>query len=417
MSAKKRSKVTRNGKVLTVYPHGTGWRFGWRENESAPWRYVTRSTKAAAEAAAFEKLGEIDQGGLVWSGLPPEARRFLQQVYRLAGPADYPSVLAFLESRRKSAEVVQSVERFLAWKVARKGEKTRNLENVRRVLEPMAEAFRGRALVDITPADLAGWWETRTAGLSKKTANEVRGALVGFWNWAVWDGLHPKETTAADKIPRAELDKSARRVLSPQEVLDVLNAIDPEFRAWVVLGAFAGLRPEEIAPPQRKGMSKAGKRGIRCEEIDWRFKVIRLPAEVSKLARNGDRLVPLTEACIAWLKWAGIEAGQTGPVCPRNPSEAGETLRIGQEVFKTGWPQDALRHSFGSYRNAVLRNLPQVAEEMGTSVAMLQRHYHNPKATEEGADWFSLRPGQIRFDPIAAGQDSRKQKARRGAGS
>jgi hypothetical protein len=64
--------------------------------------------------------------------------------------------------------------------------------------------------------------------------------------------------------------------------------------------------------------------------------------------------------------------------------EAGETVRLGREVFETGWPQDSLCHSYGSYRNAVVRSLPQVADEMGTSETMLRRHYHNPNPKVEG---------------------------------
>jgi hypothetical protein len=106
-----------------------------------------------------------------------------------------------------------------------------------------------------------------------------------------------------------------------------------------------------------------------------------------------------------------------GAVCGVNPTEAGETLRLGKVVFKDGWPQDALRHSYGSMRNAVLRNLPQVAEEMGTSETMLRRHYHNPRTSEEGAEWFGLRPGMIRFDPISRGLDSGAQGVARAAGA
>jgi hypothetical protein len=60
MSAKKRSVVRRGNSHLTVYPYGEAWRFCWREREGSPWRYVTRSTKKAAEEAAWEKLGEPD---------------------------------------------------------------------------------------------------------------------------------------------------------------------------------------------------------------------------------------------------------------------------------------------------------------------------------------------------------------------
>ncbi len=143
----------------------------------------------------------------------------------------------------------------------------------------------------------------------------------------------------------------------------------------------------------RKGMSKKSKRGILREEIDWDDCVIRIPAQVSKT--GFPRIVPLLPCARAWLEWAGVHPGQTGPVRPVNLVEAGETLRLGSVVFKTGWPQDALRHSYGSYRNAIVRSLPQVAEEMGSSVSMLKRHYHNPRSQSEGEAWFALRPSDL----------------------
>lgn len=410
---RKSFKVTRNNAHLTVYPYKKGWRYAWREREGTPWRYATKPTKEEAQQSAWERLGEIGEGLLVWGGLANDAKRFLSEVHRLAEPVDYPAVLAFLESRRKSSEIVASVARFMAWKVSTKGEETRHLYNVRSVVEPMARHFAGRAVVDITPADLKAWWDDRLTVrdregaivrddqgkpkvLSKKTANEIRGSLVAFWNWAVWDGIHPKEVTPAEKLPRTELGLCERRVLTPDEVLKVLAGVAEEWRPWVVLGAFAGLRPEEIAPPRKKGASKRDKRGIRAEEIDWRFNVIRIPAEVSKV--GAPRIVPLLPAARAWLEWAGIREGMTGAVCRRNPSEEDETARLGREIFGDGWPQDALRHSYGSYRNAMVRSLPQVAEEMGTSETMLRRHYHNPKTSEEGMAWFALRP--VRSDGV-----------------
>lgn len=414
MSARKRSQVTRNGHTLTVFPYGKRWRFGWRENESSPWRYVTRATKALAEAAAFEKIGELDSGGLIWSALDGETRRFHEAIHRLATPADYPAVLSFLESRRKSSEIVESVARFMDHKVSQKDGETRHLGNVRRDLEAMAKHFAGRVVVDISDADLKAWWESRTVGRSGKTRNEARGNLVAFWNWCVWDGIHPKEVTAAEKLPRVELGICERRVLTPAELLAVAGAVREEWRPWLVLGAFCGLRPEEIAPVLGRLKTRKNKRGLRCEEIDFKWKVIRLPAEVSKV--GAPRLVPLCEAALAWLAWAGMEDGQTGPVCLTNPTEEGETARLGKVVFKTGWPQDALRHSYGSFRNAILRNLPQVAEEMGTSETMLRRHYHNPKTLEEGEEWFALRPEMVRFGPISATLASDAENPARAAG-
>jgi len=105
----------------------------------------------------------------------------------------------------------------------------------------------------------------------------------------------------------------------------------------------------------------------------------------------------MSDALKAGLEWAGIREGQTGTVCGEYPVD--EIKRLGDKLFKTGWPKDSLRHSYGSYRNAVVRSLEQVAEEMGTSVAMLHRHYHNPKAEAEGVEWFSIRAA---CDPICS---------------
>jgi hypothetical protein len=390
-------KVSKGNSHLTVYPWhhpATGklrWRFAWRTQENQPWAYVTRQTKAAAISAAELKLDELDQGGLIWSALAPARRRFLEAIHHHATAADEDALLAFLTSRHSSAEVTASVAKFLAWKIATKGEETRNLANVRRILDPMASHFAGQLISDITADALVAWWTTRCQGLGKKTSNEVRGALVAFWNWCIWEKIYPKEVTPAERIPRQELDEHERRVLTPAEFTALAAHISLPFRPALVLGAFAGMRPEEIAPPTRKGMSKKGKRGLHREEIDWQFSVINVPSEVSKT--KTPRKIPLLPGTRNWLEWAGIRPGQTGPVCPQNPSEAGETTRLGKLVFPNeGWPQDALRHSYGSYRNAIIRSLPQVAEEMGNSEAMLKRHYHNPKNREEGEAWFNLTP-------------------------
>lgn len=405
MSEKRKSYKTRRGnRVFTVFDWRhpkTGaqrWRFAWRRGVGEKWRYKTVRTRAEAEEAIDRITEEMDQGGLVFSSLPERRRRFLESIHNEIREDDEAAIMEMIRARRKSAEIAESAARFLEWKIEKAGEETRHIVNVRRNVEGMAEHFKGRMVVDVGAEELKGWWEKRVEGLAKKTRNDVRGNLVEFWNWAIWDGIFPKDVTPADKLPSAAVDDGEKRVLTADELRSLLAAVDVRWRAWVVLGAFCGLRPEEIAPQTREGMAKAGKRGIRREEIDFRFKVIHLPACVSKV--DTARKVPLCDAAIAWLAWAGIQDGQTGPVCLLNPAEkvrgegpVTETQRLGKLVFGDGWPKDALRHSYGSYRNAIVRNLAMVAEEMGTSERMLRRHYHNPRKTEEGEEWFSIMPG------------------------
>lgn len=391
---RKSFKVTKGNTHVTVYPYGDGWRFAWRARVSDPWKYITRAKKVLATAAAENLLDEIETGGIVWSALPAARRRFLETIHREAREEDEKAVITFLSGRQKSAEVVESVKRFLAWKIDEAGEKTPNIRNLKGHLNPMAQKFAGKTVVDVSAEELTEWWKSKWGHKSAKTRKESRGSMVAFWSWCVLMTLYPKDVvTPAQRIPNVKLEKGKRRVLTPDEFLAVAAAIRPEFRGSIVLQAFCGMRPEEVAPPSRQGMSKKSKRGIFREEFDWLYNVIRIPEEVSKT--GFPRIVPILPGVEAWLEWAGIRSGQIGSICD-NLVTTGETLRLGVDVFKTGWPQDALRHSFGSYRNAVIRSLDQVADEMGNSVATLQRYYHNPKAKEEGEAWFGMKPSDIR---------------------
>ena len=372
---------------MTVWRTAHGWRFGIKGADG--WRYVTRSKKKDAKEAAEEALQEIG-GAVSWSLLPQSDKDFLARVLGLVrGEADRRAVVDFLAARASSTELLPAVERFLEAKILKAGEETPYIKDLRSRLEGMAGAFPGCLIADITFEDLRAWVDKRKAGKSVKFYIDLRSNLIEFWRWARIEGLTDGQAvTPPERLPAAKREKGALRVASIDEVVEVLNAVADEWRAWVVLGAFAGLRPEEIAPkPSRK---KKDKRGLHCEDIDWRFGVIRVPAVVSKV--EAPRVVPMSEALKAALAWAGIEDGMTGPVVLRNPTEAKETARLGKLVFKSAWPKDILRHSFGSYRNAVVRNLEQVAEEMGTSVKMLHAHYHNPRAEQEGLEWFALRP-------------------------
>lgn len=143
--------------------------------------------------------------------------------------------------------------------------------------------------------------------------------------------------------------------------------------------------------------------------------MIRVPEEVSKV--DTPRNIPFPEHAEEWLAWAGFKAGMTGAGCDRNMTDGGETGRLGPIVFgDEGWPQDALRHTYGSCRNAMICNLPQVAEEMGTSVDRMNKNYHNPSTLEEAQAWFGLRPSMIRFDPMESGSPTNLEECRRAVG-
>jgi hypothetical protein len=188
MSSKRRNEKVRLGNShLTVYPYVhpvTGkavWRFGWKDGDR--WRYVTKSTKDGAKAAA-EKVLEQQRTGLVWETLQPAERQFLEKIHSAVTPMDRDAVLAFIRSRKSSAVIGDAVTKFLESKTSAKGRESDHLKQVRRDLKALVEEFPGRAVSDIREAELTTWWKERTGTAGKARAHGIRGTLVMFWRWA-----------------------------------------------------------------------------------------------------------------------------------------------------------------------------------------------------------------------------------------
>ncbi len=53
------------------------------------------------------------------------------------------------------------------------------------------------------------------------------------------------------------------------------------------------------------------------------------------------------------------------------------------------------RHSFGSYRMADIKNVYQVAVEMGNSPAVLKKHYFQAVTKAEAVRFRAIRPNRI----------------------
>jgi hypothetical protein len=56
------------------------------------------------------------------------------------------------------------------------------------------------------------------------------------------------------------------------------------------------------------------------------------------------------------------------------------------------WKQNALRHSFCSYRLAEVKSAAQVALEAGNSPQMIFRHYRELVTDREAKMWFAITP-------------------------
>lgn len=143
----------------------------------------------------------------------------------------------------------------------------------------------------------------------------------------------------------------------------------------VAVGCFAGVRPEESIL-------------MTWDMVDFKRKHIDLPAEITK---DGDRRLPvISENLMEWLMACRKE---TGSLVPTNLRRKRWALCRAMG-WKEGWPEDVLRHSFGSYHLAKHKNAALTAEQMGHKNArMLYAHYREVVKDEADIEAFwSLTP-------------------------
>ena len=140
----------------------------------------------------------------------------------------------------------------------------------------------------------------------------------------------------------------------------------------IVIGAFSGIRAAEI------------------ERLDWRdilFDRGYIEIKAAKAKTKARRLVPLLPNLCAWLEPLKKEEGHVCFV----PNVAFRLNYLG-EKSGVGWRQNALRHSYASYRLADTPDAAKVALEMGNSPDKLFRHYRELVTPDAAKEWFAIMP-------------------------
>ena len=105
-------------------------------------------------------------------------------------------------------------------------------------------------------------------------------------------------------------------------------------------------------------------------------------------------------------------AKESGPILAglEDPFHLSRTLRKAVGEIKFPLIHNGLRHSFCSYRLAVLKNAGAVSEEAGNSPTILFKNYREVSTIKEGKkflvdetagqEWFSLKPTPARLKEI-----------------
>ena len=281
--------------------------------------------------------------------------------------------------------VKDAVTEYLAAKAgAEKSE--RHIRDITEKLEKFRGSFTGN-LSEVTVPLLQAWITKLDVGARTKR-NYMR-TIGGMFNY----GLKRKWLAAGSvdlslvETGREELPEVG--IFTPDELHALIANCREEMLPFLLIGAWAGLRHSET-----KRISWAQ---VRFDTDDgypngW----IEVRADQAKnaaaLRGRARRLIPMTKALHDALKPLA-RPGQ--PVCGFKKTE--NQLRTLVRASGVKWKNNALRHSFGSYRLALIRSQETLALEMGNSPAVIFRHYRQLVTPGEAGRWFAKPMGTSRL--------------------
>ena len=269
-----------------------------------------------------------------------------------------------------SRTVAETVAELIAHKEGR-GKSARYLGDLSARLNRFAQSY-GVNISNVTTSDVQRWLDGLK--VAPQTAKNFRTVLHTLFQFAEQRGYILKGGNPVADTEAIEANGGAIEIYTATEITALLNAAPVEFLPIVALGAFAGMRTAEI------------------ERLDWADIDLAggfITVASDKAKTRSRRLVPVLPSLSAWL---APYAGQTGKVWKAGPNELRDTRAVTVKTAKTPWKDNALRHSFISYRLASIQDAAKVALEAGNSPSVVFRHYRELVKPDAAAAWFAVKP-------------------------
>ncbi len=253
--------------------------------------------------------------------------------------------------------VRQIVDEMLAEK-ERSGLRDRHLGDLRSCLNRFADAFN--CPIGSVTAPLAAQWLDRV-GASPLNYNNFRRVTTTLFRFAqkkryVPAGFNP----AGETTPRKSTSKEIE-VFTANELAKLLASSDAEILPLLVLGAFAGLRCNEL---------------LRLDWSDVRLSEGVIVVSAAKAKTTSRRTVPISETLRAWLLPI---AKDSGPIWTLSHSYQSARQRATAHRAGVVWKDNGLRHTWISCRLAELKDENRVALEAGTLQAAGIRFIDSPE--------------------------------------
>jgi len=283
------------------------------------------------------------------------------------------------------ATVAELVEQFLAARKAEGEVGHYSLADFEKILGRFAKDFR-MPLSDVRPEHVKQWLDAQK--VAPRTWNNY---LAPIKQLAKWCSQNHLAALAKRNVPWKK-----PQTFTPAEMRWLLESAHQPLRRCLAVGAFAGLRTEEIF------------------KIEWSaFKWDEGHIHVSKtIAKTRQHEPPILPCLRAWL--GTIE--ETGRFCPYKTAKSlsGSFNTLGEHAGATWaahwreqhkldpsieipppltWRRNSHRKSWISNRLAITKNETLVADEAGTSLVNIHTNYLDRPSLSQAQKYFGLTPG------------------------
>ena len=223
--------------------------------------------------------------------------------------------------------------------------------------------------------------------VAERTRNNYRGAVVGLFNWAKKRNYLPLGVeTSAKMTDTYDFEEEEVGIYTPAVIRTALEKLPIEWRAYLAIGAFAGLRQSEL-------------HSLTWANVQLENGYILMTSAKAKTRTR--RTIPIQPNLKAWLTPLSSLELPVVPVYKSTNTMARAFSSAWDLAMPPSMPRVAngLRHSFGTYRLKVTEKEDKVAEEMGNSPTMIFKHYKSillpnnaPITPKIATEYFKIKP-------------------------
>ena len=262
------------------------------------------------------------------------------------------------------------------------GVSNRYIEDLRHRLGRFAKDFQ-TPISYIQTREISDWLRKLKCG--PRSRNNIRALIVSLFSFARKQGYYSAERlNPAINVDRAKVRGGAIVIFTRSELAEMLAVASKYECLAIAIGAFGGIRQAEILR-------------LRWENFNWEEQVIDLGSDQTKTASR--RLVPILPALTAWIAPYRREHGRMFPF-----DEDSGFYRVYKSVVEKvnaarpedqrdfAWKKNGLRHSYASYRLALVEDVGKVSLEMGNSPQKVFNNYRKVVTKSQATGWFAVMP-------------------------